>query len=237
MTEDLPTEFWVDRSDVAVDPTHDVIPALKYSEDQPRDDHGRFGEGSDGGGSEQLRIEPTEARAFTGKAVPGAGAGLSPQATGRIGEQVALAYLRSLGHADAVPLNHEQSNFPIDAVGDHGAYEIKTGLASNGTTAQHWRATIGEPGPREKEWLRSASADDKATYNRAKSEAILQRKQEALDRISAERGYKVEGRTMGIILDHATKVADVHVFDGFHLRVGWNSEQARAAYVGSFKYG
>jgi hypothetical protein len=40
--------------------------------------------------------------------------------------------------------------------------------------------------------------------------------------------------TLGLIVDLADRTVDVYWFDGFHLRIGWQSPETRAAYRGSF---
>ena len=119
---------------------------------------------------------------------------------------------------------------------DHQLIEVKTGLCSNGKTAQHWRATIGQPGKEESAWLKTASKEDKAAWNQQKSDAILQRKQATLDEFSKRLGTPVAGKTLTIILNPDTRSADIHIFDGFHSRIPWNSDQAKAGYVGTFRY-
>ena len=49
-------------------------------------------------------------------------------------------------------------------------------------------------------------------------------------------GKKPKGETVALIINPDKKVVDVYHFDGFHLRVSWNSEQAAEGYAGSFSY-
>ncbi len=202
-----------------------------YDPSEPRDDSGEWTSGG------SVKLEKTDTRAFSGKPAQTSTPKPGKQELGALGERIAIAYLRAAGIKDAHPLNTEQNNYAVDVAGDHGAYEIKAGLAANGESAQHWRATIGQPGKAETAWLASASAEDKAALNAAKGAAILARKQAAVERLAKEHGHEIAARTIGIIIDHDRKIADIHHINGHHLRVGWRSEQATSSYVGSYKYG
>lgn len=209
---------------------HAVLTLAKYSPDQPRDDHGKFGSGGSG-----LTLTPSSERAWNGTPVeldnkP------SKQESGALGEQVALAYLRSQGANDAEPLNLQTNNFPVDMIHDHELVEVKTGLVSNGESAMHWRATIGEPGPKEKAWLAKAKPEAKAKWNAEKQQAILDRKNQVVKDFSKKEGTRYGGKTLTVLLNPDTRTADVHMFDGFHSLIRWKSDQAKAGYVGSFKY-
>lgn len=205
----------------------------KYDPSQPRDEQGRWAD--DGGAQPSDQLKEVDARAFSGKQVE-TETTMSKQAAGALGEKIALAYLQKEGMTDARALNVGQSNFPVDAVGDHELIEVKTGLVSNGPGAQQWRATIGQPGPKETAWLKTASAEDKRVWNEAKQAAIIDRKNEAVKEFSQRLGQPIAGKTLTLIINPDTKTADVHMFDGFHSRIGWNSEQAKAAYKGTFSY-
>jgi hypothetical protein len=156
--------------------------------------------------------------------------------TGRLGEELAVRFLQDQGFKDARTLNVERNNFPVDLVEDHRVYEVKAGLASNGLQAQQWRATIGQPGPKEAAWLARVSERTKAAHNERKMQAILERKHAAVREVGQRLGRLVKGATMGLIINPATKTVDVHVMEGFHLRVGWSSAQAKESYRGSYKY-
>ena len=41
---------------------------------------------------------------------------------------------------------------------------------------------------------------------------------------------------MTCIINPDTKTADIYKFEGWHDRIGWNSEEAKKAYVGTVKY-
>lgn len=161
---------------------------------------------------------------------------LSKLETGALGEHLATLYLKSQGASDARSLNVKGNNFAVDLIQDHHVYEMKAGLASNGKSAQHWRATIGQPGTKEAEWLSRASDKAKAAWNERKSQEILDRKNAAVRQVSKEVGRKVQGNTIGLIINPTSRTVDVHVFKGFHSRIPWGSEQAQSGYKGSFKY-
>lgn len=156
---------------------------------------------------------------------------LSKLESGAIGERAAINYLRKIGIKDARALNIKGNNYPIDLAGDHMAIEVKAGLVSNGKGAQQWRATIGQPGKKEQAWLKKASREQKARWNEAKGQAILNRKNRALKELEKKSGMKLKPRTLTMIINPDTKTADVFFFKGFHRRIAWNSRQARAAYV------
>ena len=175
-------------------------------------------------------------RVFTGKPIPVANKP-SKLETGEIGEQLAIQLLAEKGFADARRLSIEEAqNFPVDVMADNHVVEVKTGLVSNGESAQHWRATAGQPGVRETAWLKTATPEEKAEWNRAKGKAAIARKLQVLEEISQERGIKLTAKTYGIILNPDTRTADVFEIDGFHERVGWKSELAQHSYVGTVKF-
>jgi hypothetical protein len=120
-------------------------------------------------------------------------------------------------------MNVRVNNAPVDLLQDHNAIEVKAGLVSNSKSAQHWRATIGQPGKKESEWLAKAPPELKSAWNERKGKEILNRKQKALRQISKDAGSKVTGATYTLILNPDKKQADLFRFPGFHLRIGWNS--------------
>ena len=182
-----------------------------------------------------LTLKSVKQRAFSGQPVE-TKTKLSKLETGKIGENVVIQYLQDKGLKDARPLNDKKNNFAVDLIQDHGAIEVKTGLVSNGKSAQHWRATIGQPGPKEAAWLKKASPEAKARWNAKKAQKILDRKEAALKQLSKEMGKPIKGSTMTTILNPDTRTVDLYVFKGFHSRVSWNSDEAKKAFVGSFKF-
>lgn len=161
---------------------------------------------------------------------------ISKQTSGAIGEHIAVAYLKSIGIGDAEPLNMRTSNFPVDLIGDHMLCEVKTGLVSNQKGAQHWRATIGQPGKAETEWLKTASKEDKAAWNKRKNQEIMDRKNAVLKDMTEKYGTPMKARTLTTILNPDTHTVDVFLFEGFHSSIKWNSEEAKRSYVGTFRY-
>lgn len=182
-----------------------------------------------------VKVKPTKKRAFTGQTVPIKDP-ISKQESGKIGEAIVIAWLKSMGFGDARHLNLDRNNFPIDLIQDHESIEAKTGLVSNGSGAQQWRLTIGEPGKKEKEWLKTASQEEKAAWNAQKQKMISERKTKCLAELSEKLGKPVKARTITVLLNPDTKTADLYQFDGWHNRIGWNSDEAKKAYKGSVTY-
>lgn len=199
--------------------------------DITRDDHGRFS-GSTGS---KVELKESSTRAWDGEQVD-LEHGMSKLELGRLGEGVAAEYLKQAGYKDVRTANVERNNAPVDIAHRGGLVEVKTGIVSNGRSAQQWRATIGQPAAKEAAWLRTASADDKREHNAQKAQAIIDRKQSAIAAYSKEIGHKAKGETVALLVNPDSKTVDVHVFDGFHSRIGWSSQQAKDGYVGSFKY-
>lgn len=219
----------------------------EFDDTQPRDEDGKWTDGDGGGDASDadnhgtgldaslVKLKPSKDRAFEGKQKP-VKTKLTKQEAGALGEAVVISYLRSAGVPDAQALNLEANNFPVDLVGDHQLVEVKTGLVSNGPSAQQWRATIGQPGIKETEWLKKASAEEKRKWNARKQAAIIARKQKVVRDYSKKLGTKIKPYTMTTIINPDTKTVDVYRFKGFHSRIAWRSDEAKKAYVGSFKY-
>jgi hypothetical protein len=220
---------------------------LAFHESKDASGHEHKGKGPGGGeftgnggggataGKHVSKLTKTDKPAFSGKPVETGK--ISKQEAGAIGEEIVIAHLKAQGFDDARHLNIDRNNFPIDLVQDHESIEVKTGQVSNGAGAQQWRLTIGEPGKEEKAWLAKASAEDKAAWNANKQQAITERKKKCLADLSKKLGKPVKAKTMTVLLDPARKVADIYMFEGWHDRIGWNSEAAKKAFVGSFSYG
>lgn len=180
------------------------------------------------------KVKETTERAFTGTP---RGTKIGKQLAGAIGELVIIAHLKDLGFHDAKEMNLDRNNFPIDIIQDHETIEVKTGQSSNNPKSQHWRLTIGEPGKEEKEWLKTASPEEKREWNQAKQKAIHDRKMKELKGLEGELGHPIKAATYTVILNHDTKTADIYKFDGWHDSIPWKSEQAKKGYVRSVKYG
>jgi len=156
---------------------------------------------------------------------------LTKAETGRIGEEIAMKYLGDT----ASTLNVGRNNYPIDFVSHDRVVEVKTGLSTNPKASQQWRATIGQPGKKESEWLKTATAEEKRAWNNQKRQAILERKQRAVDEVSKKLGRPLKPTTLGVIIDPHTREAHVYEFEGFHLRIGWSDKGVKEAYRASYK--
>jgi hypothetical protein len=209
--------------------------AIRYGVPLSRGDRGKS-EGEKKSSPASMAVKPTSERAFDGNPRP-VRTPMSKQAVGKLGESIVLSWLQGHGAPDAGHLNLDRNNFPIDLIFDHQLVEVKAGLVSNGQSAQHWRLTVGEPGPKEKAWLAKASAATKARHQERKQQMILERKQQVLKEAEQAIGRKFKTATLTLIIDPDRKIADVFRFEGWHQRIGWKSEQARAGYVGSVRYG
>lgn len=183
----------------------------------------------------KVKLKSTRDRAFTGQQVA-TKIRLSKQETGDLGENIVLSFLHDEGKADARKLNARLNNFPLDAIQNHETIEIKAGQVSNSPGAQQWRLTIGEPGKAEKAWLAQASPEEKRAWNTKKMEMIFARKKKAKAELEKKLGKKIKATTMTVLINPDTKTADIFRFDGWHSRIGWNSDVMRKGYVGSFKY-
>jgi hypothetical protein len=173
-------------------------------------------------------------RVWAGQTLERAGERLSKLKTGEIGEKLAMKVLEDKFGASFSTLNAGLNNAPIDVAGDHTAVEVKTGLASVGKSAQHWRATIGQPGIAERELLKAMDAQEKRTYNEFKKQQIIQRKESMLDKMRQAAGAEVKPYTVGIILDPDGSKGDVFLIPGFHLYLSWNQYATDDYYVGTY---
>lgn len=225
--------FTVDLGDLLLEEEHFGLHEYRRPFDESKIK--RWGKGDERGGQFAPKLSATDERAFDGKQVRVRNK-LSKLETGQLGELIAIEFLRKQGMRDTRAMNIDRNNYPIDLLGDHQVTEVKAGLASNGRSAQQWRATIGQPGPAEMKWLRTASESAKARWNERKQREILKRKEKAVADVSRRVGRKVKGQTVAVIINPDRRVADVYRFSGFHSRIAWNSTQASKGYVGSYKY-
>ena len=159
---------------------------------------------------------------------------LSKLKTGEIGEQVAIRAMSKYLGAEFSSINTIGNNAPIDIAGNHHAIEVKTGLSSNGKSAQQWRATIGQPGKQEAKLLKQMSPSEKEEYNNYKQEQILIRKNNMLQKMSQMAGTTIKPAVVGVILSPNGKKADVFFIPDFHLRLGWNKYAVEEYYIGSY---
>lgn len=185
-----------------------------------------------------VKVKKTKRRAFDGATPVPLETQLTKQETGRVGEAVVLAYMRQvLGLKDARAMNSEQTNFPVDLIEDHAPTEVKAGLVSNTRGAQQWRLTFSKESAKEKALYETMTSQERAAWNEKKQQRIHQRKQAVLKAVERETGRKQRPRTITTVLNPDTRVADIYVFDGWHDRIDWQSDLARAAYQGSVQYG
>jgi hypothetical protein len=160
---------------------------------------------------------------------------LSKLETGKLGEAIVIGHLQHIeGKSDAKPAATNRNNYAVDVEQDHTGIEVKTGLVSNGKSAQHWRATIGQPGEKERAMLEKMSPAKKAAWNQRKAAAILDRKNMALKDLSKKLGSAVKGATMMSIINPDTRTADVYRAPNFHLRISWSN--ADKYYLGSYRF-
>lgn len=159
---------------------------------------------------------------------------LSKLEAGTIGEKLAAQALKEEFGADFETMNVGKNNSPLDLAGDHMAVEVKTGMSSNGDSAQHWRATIGQPGKKESALLTKMSKEDKSAWNIRKGVLILERKNGLLNKMADEIGGTVKPMTVGVILSPDGKNADVFFVPGFHLRLPWTQYATDEYYVGTY---
>lgn len=173
-------------------------------------------------------------RVWTGEQQPKAEK-LTKLKTGEIGEQVAMQALEDKLGAEFKTVNVGVNNAPIDVIGDHTAVEVKAGLASNGKSAQQWRATIGQPGVAERAALKQMTPDEKRAHNKRKQAAILERKKEMVNEFSEKMGTPVKPATVGVILSPDGTKADVFMVPGFHLNLQWRSHATDDNYLGTYE--
>lgn len=174
-------------------------------------------------------------RVWEGKQHAQAESKLSKLEVGHAGEKLAMQVLSEKMGVPFGTLNVGVNNAPIDVGGDHTAVEVKTGLATNGSTAQHWRATIGQPGKAEAELISQMSSEEKRQHNAYKYEQIMKRKNDMLAELTKQAGgEEVKPLTVGIILSADGKRGDVYMIPGFHLRLPWKDYATDEYYAGSY---
>ena len=155
---------------------------------------------------------------------------------GDLGEAIVISYLKASGFQDADTLNFGRNNFAMDLVHDHEVIEVKTGMASNTSDAQKWRVTLGEPGPKEKQWLKTATPEQKAQHNAKKAVAAMERKMKAIREVERKTKGKLKFSTLCLIVNADTKTADLYRFQRLHGAIRWRSPKAQQGYVGSVQY-
>ncbi len=179
--------------------------------------------------------DPIEHKIFVGPPVE-LKAKLTKKEVGEFGEALAIRYLNFMGFDGVTSLNYKRNNFPLDLFNGYEVIEVKTGLVSNTKSAQQWRNTFGSPGKREAAWLETISSEEKWDWNKTKEQKILERKLAAVSDFSKKTGQEIQGSTLAMILNPDLAAVDIYKFEGFHSRIGWNSDVAKTGYVGSFRY-
>jgi hypothetical protein len=194
--------------------------------------------GSGGGGRVSLGSDmsqykvPLSQRVWQGQSLPGGS--LSKLEVGARGEKLAAQVLEEAFGEPISTTNIGINNAPIDLLGAGFAIEVKTGLASNSDAAQHWRATIGQPGKAESEALKQMTPEQKRAHNEVKEQDILRRKRDFVQKATDLTGEDFAPITVGIIMEPSGARADVFVMEGFHLRVPWKRGATEENYIGTF---
>lgn len=148
------------------------------------------------------------------------------------GEDVAVAWLRQeLGIADAERLG---GVLPFDVLCRKYAVEVKAGLLTNSTNAQHWRLTFSAARGAELAKLEKMSEEAKRRHRAAKQERIEDRKMAMLDALRVQTEWPLAPATLTMIVDQARRDVDVFWFEGWHRRIGWNGAEAKQAFRGSY---
>lgn len=212
---------------------------------------GQFGPGGGAGGAESasageygehgvntgVRIQQIEQRVWSGKPVA-TQTTLGKQDTGKIGEAVVLAFLKSKGLENARLANTvaklNSNNFAVDVFGDHTAIEVKTAVVSS--TKGRWAVTLGQFGKEEQAFYNKLNPEKKKAYNLAKLQECFKRKDAALKKLGQVVGHDLKPVTMMLMINPDTKSADLFQVDGYHANIGYNSPLAKQGYVGSYQY-
>lgn len=205
----------------------------KYSDDQPRDDRGRW---TAVPGAGTVKIQPTRERAFTGQPVP-TKIRLTNKETDKITEAVAIQHLRKMGFKDAevaatVRGYKGGNNYAVDVYADHEAIELKGGQVANGASAQQWRVKYGQ----EPKYMASLSDAKKQAMRADMAAKCLADKEKARKWLEKRTGHKCKAVTYTAIIDPDKRVVDLYRFNSYHLRLGWKSPITQSAYVRSYKY-
>ena len=154
--------------------------------------------------------------------------------TGALGEQLAINVMSDLHGATFKSVNEGVNNAPLDAVGGNWAVEIKAGRGTNGKSAQHWRATIGQPGKEEAAALKLMSRKEKLDHNTWKREQIMKRKESMLRAMSKKTGRELKPLTAGVILTGDGDRGDLFLVPGFHQYMSWKKYATDEYYVGTY---
>ena len=162
-----------------------------------------------------------------------------------IAENAAVAFLRSQGIKDAKLLKPGgRNNYAVDLLYNVNSrptlVEVKGGFIGATPRAHQWRLTTGEPSAREKVMFAKWSPEERRRYSETvQKKRLFANKDRAATQIQRLTGKPVQRETITMVVDPKGKgkgVVDVYRFKGWHQRIGWNSAEAKKAYVGTFQY-
>lgn len=196
--------------------------------------YGHSGRPGKVGGSSTLSFSRISERIWQGRQ-SGEQSTLSKLETGDIAEKMVIQALKDHLGVELTTLNVGMNNAPIDLGAPGIAVEVKGGLTSNSSSAQTWRATIGEPGKAEKALIAQMTPEEKKAHNQYKSQKILERKQRLLDELSEMSGGPVKGYTAAVIMSPDGKKGDVYLFENFHLNLRWSQFAVDKYHIGSYE--
>lgn len=187
------------------------------------------------------KIKDTKDRAWNGKQE---GEPLDIHLAGAIGEEIIIAHLKQIGYADADYtssfIGSNNNNIPFDLIHDHQLVEAKTGQVGkpSGVWALKYDGRFNKD--QEAAFVKMSPEQvklEKKKINADKVRRIHERKQQFADGLAKDLKYKITPGMITVIVNPATKTADLYQFDGLHDSIGWNSDKAKAGYLKSVKYG
>jgi hypothetical protein len=199
--------------------------SLFYSEDQLRDERGRW---TSSGVAAHERVWRGQQKMLRNQ--------LGKLATGRVAEHIVLQHVKELGLKNPHPMNGGRPNFPIDIRAGNYVIEVKGGQVSNNEKSQQWRITLGSFGPNEQKLYDRMTKDQKKEWNAGKMREAIQRKEDVRKQESRKAGHEIKALTFGVIIHPDKGTADIYRFKGWHERIGWNTQQAKDGYVTTVKY-
>lgn len=159
---------------------------------------------------------------------------LSKQESGALGENIIVSHLRKIGHKDAVLLNEGNPSYPFDIIYDHTLVEAKTGLASNQLNAAKWSINFGLPSKKLRARIKKMSPAKKKRYYEKAYAKIIAAKLKVKAEYERRTGKPIRIASMGVILNPATKAADIYEWDGIKKQTRWLNVQDR--YKGTVRY-
>src|ERR1035437_6805309 len=165
---------------------------------------------------------------------------VTSQDRGRIGEMLALEYLRTVGGcADAEfytrPGSPVHNNESLDMVGCGTAWEVKTSTASAKEVGMQFKVTFETS--EEQEALRRAEnwpPEQWAAWNADQVTMALERKEIARKELEQRWGKPVPSRTICVVLNHRKGLADINITDGIVKRA--EIGEVRKGYEATMEY-